>query len=327
MRRLLLLLLATGLAFGSLAHPVAAASKRLPRRLDGVFVAPHRANPRLVAVMIDGHSMARPQAGLDKASVVYETLAEGGIPRFMAVYARTDMPLVGPVRSARPYYVRYAAEYPAAIAHFGGSPDAQELIKKLKLRNIEGVNGPTARFFFRKGFGVHSAFTNGQLLRKAMRNKPGPRAILNYRPWQFSSDPPKKQRPRKKSGVVIRLNSNSLYEVRYDYSRRRNAYLRSTAGVPQFDPVSRTRLTAKNVILLFVPKEKVLDYKARIELKTVGRGKGVLLQNGRAVTINWRKPSAKARIIFTTENGKEVSLVRGSIWITVVPKGRSYRLF
>lgn len=325
--RAIAVVLTSLLVGANFAWPVAAKTRLVPRRLDGVLVAPNKANLRLVAVMVDNHAAARPQASLNKASVVYEALAEGGIPRFMAVYARYDLPLVGPVRSARPYFVRYAAEYPAAMAHVGGSPDAQNLIKKLKIRNIEGQKGTTARFFFRYGLGVHSTFTNGSYLTNAMRNKKGAKAILNYEPWQFQNDPALKERPTKRQRVAVDLGAGRNYRIEYEYSRRRNAYLRSTGGRAHFDRVTKSRLTAKNVILLFVPKERVLDRQGRIELKTVGRGKAVLLQNGKAQTITWRKASDTARTTFAYGNGSAVKLVRGSTWITVVPKGKSYRIY
>lgn len=326
-RRLTAALLTFLLVGASVPLPTDARARLVPRRLDGVYVRPAKVNLRLVSAMIDNHTAGRPQAGLNKASVVYEALAEGGIPRFLAVFARYDLPLLGPIRSARPYFVRYAAEYPAALAHVGGSPDAQNLIKKLKVRNLEGQKGATARFFFRYGFGVHATFTNGANLTEAMRNKRGPKAILNYEPWQFQSDPRLADRPRKRQRVAVDLGAGRNYRIEYQYSRRRNAYLRSTGGRPHFDRVSKTRLAAKNVILLFVPKEKVLDRKGRIELKTVGSGKAILLQNGKAQTIRWRKPSDKARTTFRYANGSDVKLVRGSTWITIVPRGRSYRIY
>ena len=38
------------------------------------------------------------------ASTVFETLAEGGVTRFMAVYLEHDARKVGPVRSTRMYF-------------------------------------------------------------------------------------------------------------------------------------------------------------------------------------------------------------------------------
>lgn len=84
---------------------------------------------RPLLVMIENHSDARPQSGLNTADVVYEAVAEGGITRFMGVYycdvsrvgdIRYD---VGPVRSARTYFLDMASEYGdyPLYVHVGGA--------------------------------------------------------------------------------------------------------------------------------------------------------------------------------------------------------------
>ncbi len=323
-----LVLLGTGLLFGALTLPADAASTkgRIPRRLDGVYVAPKNSNYRINAVMIENHSAARPQASLNQASIVYETLAEGGIPRFMALYSHYgDLGLIGPIRSTRPYFLRWAAEYGAAIVHAGGSPDAQELLKKLGLRNIEGLKDPTAKYFFRLGYGVHSLFTDGKLLAQA--NAQYKYVKPTYRSWKYINDPPLAKRRTGKHGATVNLGAGVRYIIGYEYDRRRNVYLRSTGGKPHYDRITKQQLWAKNVIIQFVPKERVLDNKGRLDLKVVGSGRGVLLQNGYAITITWRKPSTRGRTIYRALNGREISLNRGSTWITVVPKGRSYQIY
>jgi len=56
--------------------------------------------------MIENLVTVRPQSGLSQANLVYEALAEGGITRFMAVYNLTQpIAKIGPVRSARPYFL------------------------------------------------------------------------------------------------------------------------------------------------------------------------------------------------------------------------------
>jgi len=86
---------------------------------------------RPLAVMIENHADARPQSGLQSADIVYEAVAEGGITRFMALYYcgilststaknRYD---VGPVRSARTYFLDLASEYAdyPLYTHVGGA--------------------------------------------------------------------------------------------------------------------------------------------------------------------------------------------------------------
>jgi hypothetical protein len=57
----------------------------------------------LVAIKIDNDPQARPQVGLQEASLVIEAPVEGGLTRFTAFYEEGSYPvLAGPVRSVRP---------------------------------------------------------------------------------------------------------------------------------------------------------------------------------------------------------------------------------
>lgn len=352
--RFLAVFLISGLVFGCLALPTKAAlslpqtysktavkkpvlavkkkatpPKKVPRRLDGVMVPPAQANKWPVAVMIDEHPAGRPQSGLSKASVVYESLAEGGIPRFMAIFANVDaLAYVGPVRSTRPYFVRYAAEYNAAMVHAGGSPDALNMIKRLRLVNIEGIKGPFAKYFFRAfGGGVHGLYTSGANLVRAIRQARHDKRSGGFPGWNFVNDAPMKKRPRGLHGATIDLGYGAAYKIRYTYDRAKNSYLRNTGYFSQRDRNTGQPIAVKNVIMLVVPKEKILDKKGRLDLHTLGIDKGVLLQNGKAKPITWKKMNDRARTIFRDLNGKEISLIRGNTWITVVPRGHKYSLF
>ncbi len=84
---------------------------------------------RPMAVMIENHKDARPQSGLQNADIVYEAVAEGGITRFMGIYycnvvsGSTNKYDVGPVRSARTYFLDIASEYAdyPLYVHVGGA--------------------------------------------------------------------------------------------------------------------------------------------------------------------------------------------------------------
>ncbi|PMP81673.1 MAG: DUF3048 domain-containing protein, partial [Roseiflexus castenholzii] len=106
----------------SLAGPAVAAPSRAPPAFERGTIT-----RRPYVVMIDNHPNAYPQTGLDKAAVVFEALAEAGITRFMAVYVpgvSPDVSSIGPVRSARLYFVRWAMGMRGMYIHAGGAPDA-----------------------------------------------------------------------------------------------------------------------------------------------------------------------------------------------------------
>src|SRR5260221_8029347 len=101
--------------------PVEAASTStdtlVPRAIEGVLVQPRDARLLPFAVMIDNHPDARPSSGLAEASLVIEAPVEGGMTRYMAVFdATTTVDQIGPVRSARPYFVDFANAFGALYA-------------------------------------------------------------------------------------------------------------------------------------------------------------------------------------------------------------------
>ena len=98
-----------------------------------------KGNTRPIAVMIDNVGSARPQAGLNEAYLVYEIIVEGNLTRLMTVYKDADLEKIGPVRSARHYFLDYALENDAIYVHFGWSPQAQADIGKLRVDNINGM--------------------------------------------------------------------------------------------------------------------------------------------------------------------------------------------
>lgn len=84
---------------------------------------------RPLTVMIENHEDARPQSGLQNADIVYEAVAEGGITRFMGVFycnavkGASNKYDLGPVRSARTYFLDLASEYSdyPLYTHVGGA--------------------------------------------------------------------------------------------------------------------------------------------------------------------------------------------------------------
>ena len=104
--------------------------------LDGTEVSSSLANRHPLAVIVENHPDARPQFGLFEASLVYEALTEGGITRYMAIYGPRDAAKIGPVRSARTYYVDWLSEYDAFFAHAGGAQNALTKIVKDNIKDL-----------------------------------------------------------------------------------------------------------------------------------------------------------------------------------------------
>src|SRR3712207_1830974 len=110
----------------------------LPPEMGEHSFARGRITQRPYIVMIDNHPDAYPQSGLPQAAIVFEALAEGGVTRFMAVYAEGITPEVreiGPVRSVRLYFAQWAMSFQPIYLHVGGSPDALALVQRSQWLN------------------------------------------------------------------------------------------------------------------------------------------------------------------------------------------------
>ncbi|MFA6909326.1 MAG: DUF3048 C-terminal domain-containing protein, partial [Patescibacteria group bacterium] len=248
------------------------------------------------------------------------------VPRFLALFARTDMPKVGPVRSSRPYYADWAKEYLAPYLHAGGSRDAFNEIGRLRLRSIDALVNKTAKYFYRAGkvATTHNLFTKGSTLAAIKKDFKADGAKSLFQSWKFKDDPLLAKRPNEKRQLIIDFKSGSQYIVAYKYEKASNSYLRFNGGKAHLDAnyPKPTQIRAKNVIVQLIEKEKVLDRQKHLELKITGTGRGWLLLDGKLHQIIWKKPNASARTMYYYLNNKEVEFNRGNTWIEVVPKDR-----
>ena len=104
---------------------------------------------RPVAIVVENAEPARPQWGIETPDIIVEGEVEGGISRMLWIYAdyKSVPEKVGPLRSARPSYVRFSTLFDAIFIHWGGSHSkagyegGYSTIKRLKVDDIDGING------------------------------------------------------------------------------------------------------------------------------------------------------------------------------------------
>ena len=291
-------------------------SNLVPRRIDGVMVKPGKENFYPLAIMIDNHFEARPPSGLSKANLVIEAAVEGGISRYLAFYASGEMlDKIGPIRSARPYYVDWAREFSALYAHVGGSPEALVKIKKENVLHInEFYNGS---YFWRgqQQAPPHNVYTSSEKLDKYLENKGLTEG--KYFSWQFKDDENIKSRPA--TSTIAISHPSAYYRVRWQYDQNSNNYERFLAGEPHRDVDSKT-IKAKNVIIQRIARREI-DELLRIELDHIGTGTAMVCMDGKCADGIWQKKSATARTRFYDNDNNEFLYNSGITWIQVVSPG------
>ena len=293
----------------------------VPRRLDGMLVTREEADVAPMAVMIENHPDARPLSGLSKARVVIEAPVEGGIPRFVAFFdATTTIGEIGPVRSARPYFVDWVDGWNASYFHVGGSQEA--LQKITELGSFVDVNefayGGTVFWRDRRRAAPHNVYTSTELMTAILARKGVATSTMPIA-WHFKDAVTSTER-----GIVNRINVpyGGSYNVTWRFVTSTGEYVRSQNGNgPQVDRDGSV-VAAENVIVMKTDA-RVLDDVGRLRLRTVGSGEALAYRDGEKFIIRWSRAAGES-IRFAGTGGNEFLLTRGRTWIEVVTDDRIF---
>ena len=299
---------------------------------------------RPIAVMIDNHTGAWPQANLEKAYLVYEIIVEGGETRLMAVFKGQDLDKIGPVRSSRHYFLDYALENDAIYVHHGWSPQAQSDISKLGVDNINGIQESSSNFWRVKNKSApHNLFTSTESILKIAERKrylttSNKESILNYVGTEFDLSEKYKttttttteenvtsEQTQKLTipvnATTVTIPHSSLQKVKYEYNTETKRYTRYARGKLQTDYETGEPVTTKNIIITKCDNYTLTDSenKGRQGLTNIGTFDGYYITNGKAIPIKCTKSSRTAQTIYNDLDGNEIDVNDGNTFINICP--------
>lgn len=287
--------------------------------INGVLVDESVAKTRPIAVVVENHGNARPQSGLTDADIVYETLAEGGITRFLALFQTRNAKEIGPIRSARPYFNTLTDNWGAVYAHVGGSTQALTELSSNVHKKLEDVN----QFFYgdyfyrsKERFAPHNAYTSIELLRGLVKEK----KWEQWAPVKFAEYAvvPTSELQTTISEITIKF-FDANYAVVFTYDPSTNSYKRTNGGKPAIDKNNDLQISPMNVLVQFVEDYSVpLETVTGLGLRLGKSGRTVLFSNGTATNGNWSYTNKET--VYTTADNKPLTLVAGQTWIILMPK-------
>ncbi len=310
------------------AQPVARQSPKISRpkvapkpalvasTLTGLPVSPDVNQRPVTAVMVENSLDARPQSGLSQAGVVFEAIAEGGVTRFMALFQDTAPDNVGPIRSARPYYVSWALGFDAGYAHVGGSTDGLADIRAWGARDLDQFANSGSYHRIDTRSAPHNVYTGIPTLNQLevakgyttskysgfVRKTPAPSKLPTARSLDFSL-------------------SGYYYNPHFDYNPATNSYNRSEAGAAQTDQNNGQQLSPTVVVALITPLgQGALDSSGAYysDYSVTGSGAAYIFQDGLVTVGQWNKASNPDPISFSDAAGKPLGLNPGQTWLTAV---------
>ena len=288
---------------------------------------------------------------LTRADVVYEAVAEGGITRFLSVFYCQDAGIVGPVRSARTYFVDFISEYGASplYAHVGGAnqPGPADALGQLsdygwtnyndlnqfsfvdltfyrdssRLKTASGEDVATEHTMYSTTAGLWDYAAKYRKLTNLDEN--GNSWDAKFVPYKFTDDASLSQRPQSQSiHLEFWQSAGSDYFVDWAFDPKTNLYKRSVGGKAHTDKDNGKQIAVKNVIVLEMVEENANDgYVANDHLlyEDKGSGKAVVFKDGKRINATWTKNSRTSRTIITDSSGNEIKFNRGQMWFEILP--------
>lgn len=280
----------------------------------------YKGEDRPIAVMIDNHTGAWPQAGLNKAYMVYEIIVEGGETRLMALFKGQDLSTIGPVRSSRHYFLDYALENDAIYVHYGWSPQAQSDIPKLGINNINGITESSEIFWRSKEKSApHNAVTSTEKILKSAnakkyRTTSTKESVLNYVADEFDLE----------SEIIankVVIPHSDLQKVSYEYDAEKKVYNRYARNKAQKDWTTGDAVQTKNIIITMCDNYTLADKesKGRQGLKNIGTFNGYYITNGKAIKIKCIKSDRNKQTIYQDLDGNEINVNDGNTFVHICP--------
>jgi hypothetical protein len=271
---------------------------------------------RAVAVMINNHPTARPQSGLNKADIVYEILAEGDITRFLAVFQSEKPANIGPVRSARDYYIYLAKGLNALYIAHGYSPEAKKLLNGNYIDNLNGMvyDGTLFKRSKTRKAPHNSYITYENILKGAKQKKYS--MGKSPAPFKFFTEEESKNITGKDAkSVKITYSKSGISNSVFKFDDTIGKYIRFSGNEQTIDLDTKEPVLLDNIFIIEA-EHQFIDSYGRRDIDFKSGGKAYLLQKGKVNQVEWMNKNGE---IVPIKNGEEVPLVQGKTWVNVIP--------
>lgn len=282
--------------------------------LTGEWIDESLENQKPICIMINNIVDAMPQSGISQADITYEMLVEGGITRYMCVIKDyKNIGKLGPIRSARHYYVMVDQMYDGIYAHVGWSNYAHDYIMNNYMVTLNGLYDSTTFYRDETRYAPHNCYTDGAKLQEGIANA-GISPVYDYKVeemFKFNSE----DTPIGNGQIANKITTayNSASTRWFEYNQDDKLYYRFQYGEEQMDDQTNTQLAYKNVIVMFVQYTDLGDGLQDVDWDKGGNG--YYASDGEYVAITWKK--ANGVIKYFDKDGNQLKMNPGKTFITV----------
>jgi hypothetical protein len=272
---------------------------------------------RVVSVKIENSVEARPQTNLQLADVVYESVTEGGITRFNAIFHSQAPEVVGPVRSARLSDTYIVPQYHALFGFSGASPTVNAAVNAADIENLSEDAGVTAPFTrSKKHSAPHNLFASIPEFR-AEAERRGMPTTMSITGLAFDRSASADTTP---TITQITIPFSSYNTVTWNYDAATKTYLRVNNGKAFNDAVTGQQVHATNVVVMWAQHNAASNDvvgSTTYEIVLAGSGRATVFRNGQRYDCTW-EATKDAPPVFKAADGTQVKLSPGNTWMQVI---------
>lgn len=283
--------------------------------LTGEWIDESLDGQRPICIMINNIIDAIPQSGIASADIIIEMKVEGSLTRLLCVIKDYDeLTKLGPVRSARHYYVELTDMMDGIYCHYGWSPLAEAEIPALGVNNLNGLYlDGTVYYRDDARYAPHNVYTTGTRLVDGIANagysttyetKPEKMFAFNYEDENLETG---------MSANVVKTDyaHNSPW---FEYNADEKVYYRFQYDRAHVDDQTGEQLKFKNVVVIFAQYTS-LDNVDHQDIDWNKGGSGFYATNGEYKAITWKKENGVLK--FFDEDGEQLRMNPGKTFISV----------
>lgn len=271
---------------------------------------------RPVMAVINNHPDARPQTGLAEADMIFELLAEGNVTRFLALYQSEFPAEMGPIRSARDYFIELAESYGAFFLAHGYSPDAQKMLNANRVDHINGISYDGTLFERSADRAApHNSYITYDNVLAGMEKVQASLEYAGNSPYHFYESAEDAKLEEQASSVEVMYGSNQLFHNVYTYDPTNLKYSRTAGGIPTTDKESSAEIEVSNVLFLETGHQTI-DSEGRLSIDLSSGGDALIFQGGGVLKAEWNSIDG---MLVPVLDGEIVKLAPGKSWIHLVP--------
>jgi len=277
-----------------------------------------------VAVKIDNVAGSFPQAGLDQADLVFDTLVEGGLTRLFAVYQSQDASMIGPIRSARPVdasLLKLLSPNCGLFAYSGAAageiaPTIQACPASTRIGDDSSSSG--AYQVVRSRPSPHQVFSSTSALYSA-----GQQTGASWSPpsqvFTYSASP---EGGTGSPAASVYMDMSNFTSAGWTWSASTGTWLRSQNGGADVS-TSGNRVSASNVVVLSVPIGHTGIFDAAHNedplVIVTGSGSAWVLRGGQMIQGTWNRPDNSSPLQISGAAGT-ITLQPGVTWVELLPQ-------